>query len=329
MQPSVSVIVCTHTDRRLELLVECVGSLAANSRPHEVVVVVDSNPSLHARLPARLPPAVTVLASRGSGVSEARNTGIAAATGDVVAFIDDDAVADPDWLDHLTAPFADPAIVATGGRAVPRWERPNRILPPELYWVVGCTYAGHPTAAQPLSRPIGCTMAARRVAMLDAGGFPHDFGPSGPQPKSHSNEEIAVSLRLRETHGDRSIWYAPDAVVHHFVPAARTTWKYLWQRCYVEGVSKADVRRRFGSAAMGFDRGYARHTLLPAIARYAVRGLIPGRATRATGATGAESRRWAVAAAGGLLTTAVGYAGRLLAAGKGPVPLRSMQPSRS
>ncbi len=147
MRPSVSVVVCTHTDRRLELLVECVDSLTANSRPpHEVVVVVDSNPDLHARLPARLPSAVTVLASRGSGVSEARNTGIAAATGDLVAFIDDDAVADPDWLDHLTAPFGDPAIVATGGRAVPRWERPNRILPPELYWVVGCTYAGHPTS---------------------------------------------------------------------------------------------------------------------------------------------------------------------------------------
>jgi GT2 family glycosyltransferase len=310
MRPSVSVIVCTHTDRRLELLVECVDSLNANARPpHEVLVVVDSNPDLYARLPDRLPPAVSILESRGSGASEARNTGIAAATGDLVAFIDDDAVADPDWLEHLTAPFADPAVVATGGRAVPRWERPNRILPPELYWVVGCTYKGHPTSPQPLSRPIGCTMAARRDAILEAGGFPHDFGPSGPQPKSHSNEEIAVSLRLRETHGERSIWYAPGAVVHHFVPAARTTWTYLWQRCYVEGVSKADVRLRFGPAAMGFDRGYARHTLLPAIARYAAGGLAP---------RGAASRRWALAAAGGLLTTAAGYAGRLLTAGRRP-----------
>jgi GT2 family glycosyltransferase len=324
MQLSVSVIVCTHTDRRLELLVDCVDSLVANSRPpHEVVVVVDSNPDLLARLPGRLPPAVAVLPSRGSGASEARNTGIEAATGDLVAFIDDDAVADRGWLDHLTAPFADPAVVATGGRAVPRWERPNRILPPELYWVVGCTYAGHPTTAQPLSRPIGCSMAARRDAILDAGGFPHDFGPSGPQPKSHSNEEIAVSLRLRATHGERSIWYAPGAVVHHFVPAARTTWTYLWQRCYVEGVSKADVRRRFGAAAMGFDRGYARHTLLPAIARYAIRGLVPG------GAAGATSRRWAVAAAGGLLTTAAGYAGRLLTAPTRPAPQALVRPVKT
>jgi GT2 family glycosyltransferase len=304
MRPSVSVVVCTHTDRRLELLVECVDSLTANQPPpHEIVVVVDNNPDLQARLPARLPPAVTVLANQGAGVSEARNTGIAAASGEIVAFIDDDAVAEPDWLAYLTAPYDDPAIVATGGRAVPRWERPNRLLPPELYWVVGCTYAGHPTTAQPLSRPIGCTMAVRRAALLGAGGFPRDFGPSGPHPKSHSNEEIAVALRLRAVHGDRSIWYTPGAVVRHFVPAARTTWRYLWQRGYVEGVSKADVRLTFGAAAMGFDRGYARHTLLPAIARYAVRGLTP---------RGATSRRWAVAAAGGLLVTAAGYAGRLL-----------------
>jgi GT2 family glycosyltransferase len=306
MQPSVSVVVCTHTDRRLELLVECVDSLAANEPPpHEIVVVVDNNPGLQAQLPARLPPAVTVLPNAGAGVSEARNTGVAAASGEIVAFIDDDAVAEPDWLAHLTAPYDDPAIVATGGRAVPRWERPNRLLPPELYWVVGCTYAGHPTTAQALSRAIGCAMAVRRTALVGVGGFPREFGPSGPHPKSHSNEEVAVALRLRAVHGDASIWYAPGAVVRHFVPAARSTWRYLWQRCYVEGVSKADLRLTFGAAAMGFDRGYARHTLLPAIARYAVRGLAPG---------GATSRRWAVAAAGGLLVTAAGYTGRLLTA---------------
>src|SRR5690349_15793345 len=119
MRPSVSVVVCTHTDRRLELLVECVDSLTANQPPpDEIVVVVDSNPNLHARLPARLPATVTVLANDGAGVSEARNTGIAATGGEIIAFIDDDAVAEPDWLAHLIAPYDDPTIVATGGRAV-------------------------------------------------------------------------------------------------------------------------------------------------------------------------------------------------------------------
>ncbi|GAA1029147.1 hypothetical protein GCM10009557_16630 [Virgisporangium ochraceum] len=302
----VSVVVCTHTDRRLPLLVDCVRSVRANA-PHEVIVVVDTNEPLRERLDGLLPTGVPVLASDGRGVSAARNTGTAAATGDVLAFIDDDAVAEPDWLEHLTAPFADADVVATGGRIVPMWEHPGaKRLPAELYWVVGCTYAGHPTVAQPITRPIACNMAVRRDALVDAGGFPVEFGPSGPKPKNHSNEEIALAVTLRRRHGRDSIRYTPGAVVNHFVPADRTTWRYLWHRCVAEGVSKADVRLRYGPAALGFDQSYARRTLLPAIARYAARGVL-----RRDHLAAAR----AVAAAGGLLVTAAGFGGRLLTAG--------------
>jgi glycosyltransferase involved in cell wall biosynthesis len=303
--PSVSVVVCTHTDRRLGLLKECVNSLAANTRPPaETIVVVDSNPELLARLGDFLPDGVALLASEGRGVSQARNTGIAAARGELVAFIDDDAAADPGWLQRLAVPFTDPGVVAVGGRIVPRWERPNRVLPDELLWVVGSTYAGHPVAPQPISRPIACNMAARRDVLVELGGFPREFGPSGPTPKSHSNEEIALAVGVRARYGRDSIWYVPDAVVHHFVPAERGTWTYLWHRCRAEGVSKADVRLRYGSTAMDFDRSYAQRTLLPAIARYA-RNAVLGREPGA----GAK----AVAGAGGLLVTAAAYAARLAA----------------
>jgi glycosyltransferase involved in cell wall biosynthesis len=314
VQPAVSVIVCTHTERRIGLLQECVRSLAANEpTPHEVLVVVDNNPPLLERLLELLPAQVVLLASKGTGVSEARNTGIAAATGDVVAFIDDDAVAEPDWLAELSRPFADPAVVGAGGRVLPRWARPNRHLPDELLWVVGCTYAGHPTTAQPITRPIGCNMAMRRAAVVEVGAFAKDFGPSGPTLKSHSNEENALAVQLRAAYGQDCLRYAPGAVVHHFVPASRGTWRYLWHRCVAEGVSKADLRLRYGASAMGYDRGYARATLLPAIWRYAVRAV-------AEADTRAGAR--AVAGAGGLLVTAIAYATRLAAA-------RVRQPNRS
>jgi glycosyltransferase involved in cell wall biosynthesis len=301
--PAVSVVVCTHTDRRLGLLKECVDSLAANTRPPlETIVVVDSNPELLARLAGMLPAHVTLIASEGRGVSQARNTGIAIARGDLVAFIDDDAIAEPTWLERIAAPFADPRVAAAGGRILPRWERPNRVLPEELLWVVGSTYAGHPVVSQPISRPIACNMVARRDVLVQLGGFPKEFGPSGPTPKSHSNEEIALAVGLRARYGQDSIWYVPDAVVHHFVPADRGTWGYLWHRCRAEGVSKADVRLRYGSSAMDFDRSYARKTLLPAITRYARNAVL----RREPGA-GAK----AVAGAGGLLVTAVAYVTRL------------------
>ena len=302
---TVSVVVCTHTDRRLGLLRECVDSVRAND-PHELIVVVDSNRPLLDRLRKILPAGIEVIPSMGRGVSAARNAGVAAATGELVAFIDDDAAAEPDWLRELAQPFDDPDIVAAGGRIVPRWEAETPILPPELYWVVGCTYRGHPTVAQPITRPIACNMAARHEALLDTGGFPIEFGPSGPKPKNHSNEEIALAVQLRRRYGRNSIWYTPGAVVRHFVPASRTTWTYLWQRCVAEGISKADVRMRYGAAAMGFDRSYARRTLVPAIAGYAVTGV--RHRDRLAGAR-------ALASAGGLLVTAAAFGGRRLAAG--------------
>jgi glycosyltransferase involved in cell wall biosynthesis len=310
----VSVVVCTHTERRLGLLLECVRSLAATTpAPAEVIVVVDANPALLGQLGDLLPPEVILLASDGRGVSAARNTGIEAAKGDLIAFIDDDAVAEPGWLAALGRPFADPGVVAAGGRILPRWEVPNRHLPDELLWVVGATYAGHPTVPQPISRPIACNMAARREALLAVGGFPVDFGPSGPSAKSHSNEEIALAVQLRRRYGPVSIRYAPDALVHHFVPASRGTWRYLWQRCVAEGISKADVRLRHGGAAMDFDRSYARRTLLPAIWRYAVRGV-----TRRDRAAAAR----AAAGAGGLLVTATAYAARAASRGLRPAGRR-------
>jgi len=302
---TVSVVVCTHTDRRLALLLECVESLRAND-PHEIIVVVDANPPLLEKLRAILPRDVELILSPGRGVSAARNAGVAAASGDLVAFIDDDATAEPDWLDELEKPFDDPQVAAAGGRILPRWEGTTPVLPPELFWVVGCTYNDHPTGAQPITRPIACNMAARRGALLDVGGFPIEFGPSGPKPKNHSNEEIALAVQMRRRYGGDSIWYTPAAVVRHFVPAARTTWAYLWQRCVAEGISKADVRIRYGPAAMGFDRSYARRTLVPAIARYAAVGV--RRRDRLAGAR-------ALASAGGLLVTAAAFGGRLAAAG--------------
>jgi hypothetical protein len=139
---------------------------------------------------------------------------------------------------------------------------------------------------------------------VEIGGFAKEFGPAGPTPKSHSNEEIALAAQLRAAHGEDCLRYVPGAVVHHFVPAARATWGYLWHRCVAEGVSKADVRLRYGRSAMGYDRGYARTTLLPAIGRYALRAL-----ARADARAGAN----AVAGAGGLLVTATAYTARLVA----------------
>ena len=113
------------------------------------------------------------------------------AIGSVVAFIDDDAWADPSWLSALSRAFQDPGVLGAGGRVVPDWEDASAALPPEIYWVVGATYRGHRTDAGPISRPLGCNMAVRREIFLALGGFPSAFGPRSGA-KMSSNEELAT-----------------------------------------------------------------------------------------------------------------------------------------
>jgi GT2 family glycosyltransferase len=272
-----AVVVCAHTKERLTLTMHCVESVMAGTlRPDEMYVVVDNNPELQADLTAKLSDQeVTVVANDGNGAADARTTALRRLLSDIVAFIDDDAWAEPDWLEKLTAPFARPDVVGVGGRILPDWEAGAVELPPELLWVVGSTYRGHPEEPVTITRPLGASMAARRQAMEAVGWFPHEFGPRGGK-KASSNEELALFSRLRQQFGPDCLLYVPGAVVHHFAPASRTNWRYLVSRSWAEGVSKADIRRRFGRSVMGHDSAYLRQTLAPAIARGTARGIRRG-----------------------------------------------------
>jgi glycosyltransferase involved in cell wall biosynthesis len=258
---SMSVVVCAHTMDRFDQTCRCVSSvLTGTLKPDEIIVVVDRNPTLRDRLRETLANEVQVIENAGSGAADARTTALHAATGAVALFIDDDAWAEPDWLSELHHAFQDPDVIGTGGRVVPEWEDPRLALPEELYWIVGSTYRGHRTDAGPISRPIGANMAARREALIELGGFPSAFGPRAGT-KVSSNEELATFTAMTNHFGDRSVQYVPSAVVHHFAPAARCTPRYVLQRSFVEGTSKADVRLLFGSAVMGADRTYVREVL--------------------------------------------------------------------
>ena len=142
----VSVIICAYTQRRWDDTLAAVASVREQSlAAHELIVVVDHNPALCERLKAALPE-VTVLSNRGrQGLSGGKNTGVSAAQGEILAFLDDDAVAEPDWLKFLVDSYAEPAVAGVGGLTLPQWDtrRPSW-FPGEFDWVLGCTYTGMP-----------------------------------------------------------------------------------------------------------------------------------------------------------------------------------------
>lgn len=273
--PSTSTVrigIPTHDARRLPLLERTISALLSQGvSPASLIVAVDSNPLLQQRLANNWPRA-TIIATCGKGVSAARNTILHHATAaDILLYLDDDVLPQPGWLDHMVGTLRSPGVAAVGGRIVPDYEPGATTLPPEVLWLVGCTYLGHPSTRGPITRPIGATMGFRRQALLKAGGFDMRYGPVGIR-KTNSNEELALAQLLHRHFGPYSIWYEPDAVVTHFVPVARCTWRYLLHRSWVEGTSKSEIRHRSPGSLMEYDRKYLSHVLLRHAARYASRG---------------------------------------------------------
>lgn len=302
-----SVVICAYTEDRWADLTAAVASVQAQTRPaRELIIVIDHNPRLCERARAAFP-AVTVLENhQARGLSGARNTGLAAASGAVVAFMDEDAVAAADWLAELAAGYARPEVLGVGGAIEPQWEtgRPAW-FPAEFDWVVGCTYRGLPTTAAPVRNLIGCNMSVRREVFGEVGGFRDGVGRIGTTPVGC--EETELCIRARQHWPGRPFLYIPQARVHHRVPAVRAQWRYFQARCWSEGRSKALVAQLVGAQdALGTERAYTFKTL-PAGVWRGLRDLVLGREL--------AGLQRAAAIAAGLALTALGYlSGRLAGA---------------
>jgi glycosyltransferase involved in cell wall biosynthesis len=264
LRPTVSVVICAYTIDRWEDLKRAVTSVGKQTAD-EIVVVIDHCPELltQAGLLAELLPWNIVVAPNRfqQGLSGARNTGLAVAQGDIVAFLDDDAAADPGWLATMADHYQDPRVLGVGGMVRPDWEggRPSW-FPSELDWVVGCCYKGMPTTSSPVRNFIGANMSFRCTILEDCEGFSSGLGRVGAIPLGC--EETELCLRISQRHPDGILLYEPAAAVGHKVPNKRANWRYLRSRCYAEGRSKARVARLAGqSRALASERSYVRSTI--------------------------------------------------------------------
>lgn len=243
----ISVILCAYTEARWDDLVAAIESVHRQSAaPKEIIVVVDHNPQLLERVRAHIPSVVVVENREARGLAGARNCGIAAAQGAVIAFLDDDAIAAPDWLARLDAGYDDPPVLGVGGAIEPLWQggRP-RWFPGEFNWVVGCTYRGMPQTTAPVRNLIGCNMSFRREVFEGIGGFRSGIGRVGTRPVGC--EETELCIRANQRWPDQVLLYEPQARVYHRVPASRASWTYYRSRCHAEGLSKAQVSQFVGA----------------------------------------------------------------------------------
>ena len=256
------MVVAAHTMDRWGDILSVVDALAHQTVPPlETILVVDHNDALLARALEELTSVRVLDNPRTGGASGARNTGIGQAKGSIIAFVDDDARPEPDWIEQLLAAYDDPSVLAVGGIATPVWpERRPAHLPPELDWIVGCTYQGQPTVRTDVRNLWGCNMSVRREAFDRVGAFDEEIGRIGLIPIGC--EETEFCIRLAQQLPGARVVFEPRARVRHRVTPARTTWSYLRQRSTAEGVSKAAIGALVGPAdAISVETHYAKRVL--------------------------------------------------------------------
>lgn len=247
----ITVIICAYTEERWDFTLEAIES-ARHQRlgPVEILVVVDHNPKLEERL-RRHDPALCVLKnSEQKGLAGGRNCGIAASRSEFIAFLDDDACADPEWLSSMAGNMNRAEVIGVGSRVDPWWigGRPAW-FPDEFLWVVGCSYRGLPRSRQAVRNALGGGMLIRRSVFERVGGFNHSLGRSGANSLL-SCEETEFCVRAQAMLPGTIFLYEPNASIRHRVSAKRLTWAYLWRRCYAEGLSKAVVARIVGRSGL-------------------------------------------------------------------------------
>ena len=320
-----SVVVSTYDEKRWEELTACIASLAVQSIPPlETILVVDHNTDLLEKAREAFPKTVVIPNANTRGLAGARNSGIAVAQCEIIAFIDDDARAEPQWLAKIQECFTDPTTVGVGGALLPFWQGPEpRWLPREFYWVIGCSYTGLPEGLAPLRNPIGANMAARASILADVGGFREGGAADAPRELRSrgvvraggnipDDTDLAIRVSLRFP---AAVWlYQPEAIVLHTVTAERSSLAYFIRRCYEEGTGKAHLSHYVGhQAGLHSERRY----LAVAIPRGIGSGL-----RQALGGEGAGAAR-AAAILAGVLVTATGFVvanlGRVLRPGAAPV----------
>jgi glycosyltransferase involved in cell wall biosynthesis len=176
------------------------------------------------------------------GATRVRNAAMRAATGDVLAFVDDDAVPHAGWLAAILAPFADPRVAVVGGRVHLRY-----VAEPPSWWdhsfddylsFYDLGDAPIDLATRPwYDAPRGANMAVRRSALLDVGGFNLRLGPRGDRHTVGEESDLCLRLLAR----GHAIRYVPDSTVDHLIDPRRLDPPWLYRRAFWNGWSESIV----------------------------------------------------------------------------------------
>jgi len=237
----VSVVLCTYALDMHEHFREAADSILAQTYDDvELVVIVDGTPEVYERVVEEYGDREGVVIEcndENVGLLQSRNRGAEIASGDVVAFIDDDAIADEAWIERLVRAYEEEDAIAAGGKMTPEWVagKPS-FLPEEFYWLIGVTHRGFADGPGEVRNTFGSNISFRADVFAELGGFDVDIG-GRKGDKNLQGGETELCARMREEYG-QGVWYDPEAEVAHKVFEYRTEFWWLVDRAFWQGYSK-------------------------------------------------------------------------------------------
>ena len=269
---AISVIVCTYN--RDECIGDALASLAKQTLPYtdyEVLLVNNNSTDRTAEICEHFGGNVQGFQYRyfvetRQGLSYARNRGIDESRGEILVFMDDDAVAEPDYLQNLWQFFSKtPDAAACGGRIYPNFEtnRPRWMSKYLVPLTSSIDWGDSVKLFTGRSYPIGANMAFKRSVFAQCGGFNTSLGRVGKNLAGA--EEKDLFYRITEQGG--KVYYVPDAVVHHYVPDSRLTFQFFKKQSL--GIGQSERVR-----ALSISKREYRSSVFRELAKWAASGIL-------------------------------------------------------
>lgn len=242
---TVTIVVCTHNgEKTINTCLESLNQLEYPLGKLNIIIIDNASDDntkkiIHNFINKAIIPTQYYYESR-LGLSNARNRGILEATGEIIAYIDDDAVATRLWIKRLVKTYRYPQVGCTGGKVIPT----TKIIPSNKFPIHALNYLGifdlGDKEATCLSDiyPIGCNISYRKNIFEQIGYFDITLGRIGQSLLS--SEEIDLCQRLQRV--GYTIIYEPRAIVYHNINKNKFSLIYLLKRYYMEGVSQARIK---------------------------------------------------------------------------------------
>ena len=259
-RPLVSIVITSYTLDRLGDILELLDSIAAqNYRNIETIFVAERSQELYGQIKhytqeKGIPDAKVIFNDGIQGASAARNLGIKQASGDIIAFVDDDTLIFPNWAEEMVKTYEEASIIGVTGPSFPLWQDESAAswLPEEFYWIIGCTAWLEHNGISEVRNVWLQNASFRREAfelagLIDVALGPQDstLGFKGRERKEGVvSEEVELSLRVRKATGKRIV-FNPDVRAKHRVYNERIKLGYIIRWAYWMGFSKHKLKKLY------------------------------------------------------------------------------------